>query len=122
MSNSGSTGRTRITSITSSNDSVPFSTSIPSYSSANADEGKHALRKDLHSVVMSRLAYRMCRHFNGKEEIEVDQAVSDGCETLFSSVLSTETERQANTRESARMSPGLPPRSPSLPRSRLERQ
>ena len=71
--------------------------------------------KDLRSVVMSRLAFRMCRHFNGKEEIEVDQAVSDGCDTLFSSVLSTETQHQANTRESARMYPGLPPRSPSPP-------
>lgn len=106
MSDSGSTGRT---SITGSNDSVPFSTSLPS--SANADEGKHALRKDLRSVVMSRLAYRMCRHFHGKEEIEVDQAVSDGCDTLFSSV----TQHQAYTRESARMSPGFPPRSPSPP-------
>jgi hypothetical protein len=103
MSDSGSTGRT------SCNGSVPFSTSIPS--SGNADEGKHALRKDLRSVVMSRLAYRMCRYFHGQEEIEIDQEVSDGCDALFSSA----TELQANTRESARTSPGpgLPPRSPS---------
>jgi hypothetical protein len=98
MSDSGSTG---------SSGSVPFSTSIPS--SANADEGKHALRKDLRSVVMSRLAYRMCRHFNELDEIQVGREVSDGCDALFSSV----TEHQDNTRESARISPGLPPRSPS---------
>jgi hypothetical protein len=103
MSYSGSTGGT------SSNGSIPFSTSVPS--SANEDEGKHALRNDLRSVVMSRLAYRMCRHFHGLEEIEVDQEVSNGCDALFSSA----TELQANTCESARMSagPGLHPRSPS---------
>jgi hypothetical protein len=99
MSNIGSTGIT--------GRSLPFSASFPS--SGNAAEGKHALRKDLHSVVMSRLAYWMCRHFHKQEEIEVGRVVSDGCDSLFSSV----TEHQADTQESARMSPSLPPRSPS---------
>jgi hypothetical protein len=55
MSDSGST---------CSNGSVPFSTSIPSSANADEHEGKHALQKDLRLVVMSRLAYRMCHHFN----------------------------------------------------------
>ena len=101
MSDGGSTDRT------SSNGSIAFSTSIPS--SGNADEGKHALRKDLRSVVMSRLAYRMCRHFNELDEIQVGREVSNACDALFSSV----TEHLDNTRESARISPYLPPRSPS---------
>ena len=113
MSDSGSTGRTSHTSCTSSNSSnssngsAPFSTSTPS--SANAEDGKLVLRKDLRSVVMSRLAYRMCRYFHGKEEIKVDQKVSDRCDSLFLSA----TEYQDNTCESARIPRGLPPRSPS---------
>jgi hypothetical protein len=45
----------------------------------------------------------------GQEEIEVDQEVSDSCDSLFSSA----TEYHDNTRESARIPLGLPPRSPS---------
>ena len=107
MSDSGSTGRTSRTSSNSSNGSAPFSTSTPS--SANAEEGKLVLRKDLRSVVMSRLAYRMCRYFHGQEEIKVDQKVSNSCDSLFLSA----TECHDNTRESARILRDLPPRSSS---------
>jgi hypothetical protein len=68
--------------------SVPFATSVPS--SGNAHVGENALRKDLRSVVMNKVAFEMCKHFNQKKPIPVEQGLSAMCDEVFKQVVTPE--------------------------------
>jgi hypothetical protein len=89
--------------------SVPFATSVPS--SANADVGKNALKKELRSVVMNKVAFEMCKHFNEQTVIPVEQGLSAMCDNVFKQVVTPEGKPAKKT--AAEQKSSKPPRSPS---------
>jgi hypothetical protein len=91
--------------------SVPFAISVPS--SANADVGENALRKELRSVVMNKVAFEMCKHFNEQKAIPVDQGLSEMCNNVFKRVVTPEGKPAKKT--AAEQKSSKPPRSPSSP-------
>jgi ribosome-binding protein aMBF1 (putative translation factor) len=94
-----------------SSSSVPFAVSVPS--SANADVGKNALRKELRSVVMNKVAFEMCKYFNEQQVMPVEQEleVSEMCDNVFKQVVSLAGKPTKKT--TAEQNSSKPPRSPS---------
>jgi hypothetical protein len=95
-----------------SGSNVHFATSVPS--SANADVGKNALKKELRSVVMNKVAFEMCKHFNEQTVILVEQGLSAMCDNVFKQVVTPEEKPAKKT--AAEQKSSKSPRSPSPPR------